>query len=153
MNEELQSANAEQEDVNRELMLRTEEIEQLNSYLQSILASLTMGVAVVNADLEVHLWNEQAFDIWGLRADEVVGRSLLSLDIGLDVEQLSEPLQSCLAGQAPQETVLPAINRRGRRIVCRVLCTPLMSEIGRRQGAVILMETALQHEQDLAHEG
>jgi two-component system CheB/CheR fusion protein len=77
MNEELQSTNEELETVNEELRQRSEELRQVNGFLESILGSLRGGVAVVDSDFLVRVWNKRAEDLWGLRSDEVRGKNLL----------------------------------------------------------------------------
>jgi two-component system, chemotaxis family, CheB/CheR fusion protein len=139
MNEELHSTNEELETMNEELRLRTTDLNQSNAFLRSILAALRAGVAVVDRQLTVLVWNHRAEDLWGLRADEVQGKSLLGMDIGLPVEQL--PLPAFLAGKADFEVVsLAATNRRGRAIQCQVTCTPFLGSEGERAGVVLLME-------------
>ena len=139
MNEELQSTNEELETLNHELRQRTMDVNKLNAFLQSILASLRAGVAVVDRQLTVLVWNHRAEDLWGLRSDEVQGQSLMSLDIGLPVEQL--PIPAFLAGKAEhEEVILAATNRRGRAIQCCITCTPYLGVEGERAGVVLLME-------------
>ena len=85
MNEELQSTNEELETINDELRERTGELNQVNEFLEAILTSLGFGVAVLDAQQRVQVWNRRAEDLWGLRADEAVDNHFLSLDIGLPV--------------------------------------------------------------------
>ncbi len=155
-NEELQAANEEMETVNEELRSTNEELQatndqlrrreiqlgESNAFLNAILASLRMGVAVVGEDLSVKVWNQQATDLWGLRGEEVVGLPFDRLDIGLPVKELIEPIQKCLASAASGsvEVVLAAVNRRGRELACRVLLSPLSAEAGVGHGVCILME-------------
>src|SRR5205823_924418 len=114
------------ETVNGELRQRSEESKQANVFLESILGSIRRGVVVVDAALVVHAWNATAEDLWGLRADEVRGKNLLSLDIGLPVEALRGAIRACAAGESGyQEVAVEATNRRGKPIVCRVTCTPM----------------------------
>ncbi len=141
MNEELQATNEELQTMNAELRRNGEDLDQMNSFLQSILASVRIGVVVVDQNLEVHLWNDRAEDLWGLKADEVVGQSLLNLDIGLPVETLREPVSTFLAGNGKyEELVLNAVNRRGKSIRCRVTCTLRLGTAGERRGVVLLMD-------------
>ncbi len=141
MNEELQSTNEELQTINEELRQRTSDLNQANAFLNSILASLRAGVVVVNPQFNILSWNHEAENLWGLRAGEVRGESLLGLDIGLPVEQLREPIRRCLSGQVgPAELVLRATNRRGRTIDCRISCNPLMGVDQERQGVILLME-------------
>jgi two-component system CheB/CheR fusion protein len=138
-NEELHSTNEELGTLNAELHQRTNALNTTNAFLRSILASLRAGVVVVDRQLTVLVWNHRAEDLWGLRADEVQGMSLLGLDIGLPVNRL--PIQAFLAGKAEYEEVaLTATNRRGRVVECQVTCTPFLGVSGERAGVVLLME-------------
>jgi two-component system CheB/CheR fusion protein len=142
-NEELQTINEELQATNEELRQRTVELNQSTLFLWSILVAMEAGVVVVDWDLNILLWNSRAEELWGLRSDEVMGRSLWSLDIGLPVERLKEPMQAFLAGEGDgRDVVLEAINRRGRPVTCRIS----MSRLDRGEnlvleGIVLLMET------------
>jgi len=146
MNEELQSTNEELQAINEELRERSEELNQVSEFLGAILASLQSGVVVVNQDLQIQTWNHKAEDLWGLRTDEVQGRYFLSLDIGLPIEQLRQPIRICMAGESEShEVILDAINRRGKAITCKVTCAPLksISPLSQEmvvQGLILLME-------------
>ncbi len=141
MNEELQSTNEELQTINQELRLRGEELNQVNSFLESILTSLRAGVVVLDPSLHILIWNRRAEDLWGLRADEVYLRHLMSLDIGLPLEPLKQPMRAIIAGESESyEVLLDATNRRGRAIQCQVVCTPLISTGAQVQGVILLME-------------
>jgi two-component system, chemotaxis family, CheB/CheR fusion protein len=140
MNEELQSTNAEQHEVNQALAVQTAELKRAHSYLDSILSSLSVAVVVVDHDLRVELWNDRAFDLWGLREDEVVGTALPDLDIGLPVTELEEAVRRCVRSSAGRaELALPARTRRGRDVRCTIDVARLADPI-RPPGAVLLME-------------
>jgi two-component system CheB/CheR fusion protein len=146
MNEELQSTNEELETINDELRDRTSDLNQVNDFLEAILTSLGIGVAVVDRQQRVQVWNHRAEDLWGLRQDEAVEHHLLSLDIGLPVEQLAGPLRTVLSGSSDRERArLAAVNRRGRTIECATTILPLRSNAdsdGQVRGAIVLMEDA-----------
>jgi len=141
MNEELQSTNEELQTINEELRQRSDELNEVNSFLESILASMRGGVVVLDAEQRIQIWSDRAEDLWGLRAEEVRGKHFMNLDIGLPVEQLRQSIRACLAGESPVEPVaLNATNRRGKPIVCRVACNPLVSVNGDHRGAILVME-------------
>jgi len=141
MNEELQSTNEELQTVNEELRTRTEEMNHLNAFLESVLTGMRSAAVVVNQNLNVLVWNRRAEDLWGLRADEVQGRSILNLDIGLPVVQLRDVVRPCLSGEKDhQEITLDAVNRRGKKIRCHITCSPLVTASKKREGAILLME-------------
>jgi two-component system CheB/CheR fusion protein len=141
MNEELQSTNQELETINDELNLRTTELNISKGFLETVLSNLKVGVVVVDREFQILNWNNHAEDLWGLRSSEVLGASLLGLDIGLSVEKLKQPIRSVLDGKFNiQELVLPATNRRGKSFVCRVTCTAFTAGTRERQGVVLMME-------------
>jgi two-component system CheB/CheR fusion protein len=143
MNEELQSTNEELETINDELGQRTDELNQTNLFMSSILRSLDAGVIVLDGELRVLAWNEGAFDLWGLRGDEVQGQHLLNLDIGFPVEKLRSPLRAVLGGgDPPAPIVADATNRRGREIRCRASVSVLAGDDGTPRGAIVFMEAA-----------
>ena len=143
MNEELQSMNDELQSTNEELRTRTGEVDRLNEFMEAIFTSLRAGVAVVDRDLRVQVWNKRAEDLWGVRRDEAVGDHLLNLDIGLPVDQLRPTLRRLLAGPPDRhdELVLDAVNRRGRPIRMLVTTTPLKGGNPERVvGVIIVMD-------------
>jgi two-component system CheB/CheR fusion protein len=98
---------------------------------------------VIGSDLRVLVWNPRSEDLWGLRSAEVVGLSLLTLDMGLPVEQLTGAIRTVLAGQGELvEVDLLATNRRGRAMQCHVVCTPLLTADRTVRGVILLMEEA-----------
>jgi two-component system, chemotaxis family, CheB/CheR fusion protein len=141
MNEELQSTNEELQTLNDQLRQSTEEAARLNAFLESVLAGLSSGAVVLDPNYNVMMWNQRAEDLWGLRAEEVRGKSFLGLDIGLPVGELRPLVRACLSGESETGVAtLDAINRRGKRIRCRVGCTPLSAMAGKRDGVILLME-------------
>jgi two-component system CheB/CheR fusion protein len=138
MNEELQSANEELQTINYELSQRTLELNRTNIFIISILKSLQTGMVVIDRSFNILIWNHLLEDLWGLRTEEVINKSLFSLDIGLPVEKLRSPIRDFLFGKKQfQEMILDAINRRGKPIRCYIAITPLMDrEI---EGVVLMM--------------
>jgi two-component system, chemotaxis family, CheB/CheR fusion protein len=142
MNEELQSTNEELQTINDEVRERSDEVMELNSFLESILTSLRGAVVMLDRDLQIHKWNHRAEDMWGLRAEEVLHRNFLNLDIGLPVEQLKIPIKACLAQETEfLELTLEGTNRRGKRITVKVTCTQVtQSGGGDPTGVILVME-------------
>jgi two-component system, chemotaxis family, CheB/CheR fusion protein len=141
MNEELQSTNEELHTTNDELRVRSDDLNRANTFLESILSSLRGAVVVVDSELKVLAWNPVAEDYWGLREDEVRGRNVLGLDIGLPTERLKQPLRACIQATKQSVTlVLDAVNRRGRTMTCHVTISPLVTRDEEIHGAILLME-------------
>ncbi len=141
MNEELQSTNEELETVNDELRHRTHALNDMNLFLDTILATMGVAVVVVDRRQHVQIWNGQARELWGLVSEEVSDQHLMSLDIGLPIEHLKRELRATLAGEAERgEVVLPATNRRGRQFSCRVTLLPVAHDGQGVAGAILMME-------------
>ncbi len=141
MNEELESTNAELQSINTDLRLRTDEVNQLNAFLRAITGNIELGAIVIDAAMRVQVWNERAADLWGLRSDEVIGKPLFELDIGLPLDKLSQLVAPLVTSTARHETVdVDAITRRGRQIRCRVVMHSLGGGSRGSGGAVIMME-------------
>jgi two-component system, chemotaxis family, CheB/CheR fusion protein len=140
MNEELQSTNEELHTVNAELRDRTEELQQSSIFQESILASLESGVVVLDENLTVILWNHQIANLWGVAPEEAKGKSFMSLDTGLPVAQLVDPIRMSMSTGRHQTATLNCINRRGKPIVCRVTCSPLHDGGATIHGALLFME-------------
>jgi len=126
MNEELQSANEELETMNEELLTQTDRIEAARRFLTGILDAVPLGLAVVDEQLDVVLWNQTAEHLFGLRAADVVDRSFLALDFGLPVGSIGPLLHAVAGDDVPRRardsrsTVVEAEDARGMRFSCRV---------------------------------
>jgi two-component system, chemotaxis family, CheB/CheR fusion protein len=141
MNEELQSTNDELETMNDEQATRAAELDRANLLLEGILGSLGVGVVVLDRDHRVLIWNANSTELWGLRADEVEGKQLVELDVGLPVRELQEPMESVLSGKADnRELTVQAVTRRGRQADCAVTIEPLRDGRGTVTGAILLTE-------------
>jgi two-component system CheB/CheR fusion protein len=142
MNEELQSTNEELETMNDELRHRTLELNEMNAFLETILTTIGLAVAVLDRRQYVQIWNGQARELWGLSSEEASDQHLFALELGLPVDRLKSPLRAVLSeGSSREEAVLDAVNRRGEAFQCRVLCMPLTADgNGEVSGVIVLME-------------
>jgi len=148
-NEELQSTNEELETMNEELQSMNDELQSsnaevrvhdLDAFMHSVLESLAAAVAVVDRDGRVQLWNRQATELWGVRADEAVGRGLVDLDIGLPVTEVDPLVRRVLAQEDGDALELDAVNRRGRHIRVRVGGSPVRGADGQVGGAILVVD-------------
>jgi two-component system CheB/CheR fusion protein len=141
MNEELQSTNEELQTINDELRNRSTELNSTNAFLEAIFTSLRSAVVVLDRELRVEIWNAGALALWGLRSEEAQGASFFTLDIGLPVGELHQPIREILSGATVhREVSLNATNRKGKSIRCHVSVTPLLGADRSVTGAILLME-------------
>ncbi|MEU6711165.1 CheR family methyltransferase [Nonomuraea sp. NPDC046802] len=140
MNEELQSTNDELQQINDALTARTIELDEVNTFVSSVVRSLGDAVVVLDGDLRVVVWSPGAEELWGVRADEAVGRAFTALDIGLPLERLAPRLEAAATGRAEAEGMtLEAVNRRGRPTPLDMRLSHLRSEDGDAHGLIVVM--------------
>jgi two-component system CheB/CheR fusion protein len=141
MNEELQSANDELQITNEAVRERSTELNDVNDFLEAVLTAFTSGVIVVDLEMRVLAWNAAAQELWGVRSDEAEGQHLLNLDVGLPADVLRPLVREALTDPGhSSEAQLNAVNRRGRAIVVRLLCSALRGADGKQRGALLTME-------------
>ena len=153
-NEELQSTNEELETTNEELRSTNEELEATNDELrrhsedsgtyrrhaEGVLRAMDAGVIVVDNSLRVMSWNRWSENAWGLRQEEVTGQEFVSLDIGLPVQQLRNAVRGAAIEGRSGDTIVQAIDRRGRPMACRVRTAPLVLDDRTTHGAIVMIE-------------
>ncbi len=141
MNEELHSTNDELQSINDLLQESSRRLDELNAFLGTVLTTLRAAVVVINQELKIMVWTRRAEDLWGIRGDEAVGQHFLNLDIGLPTEALRPVLRQALAGtDEPAVLSVAAVNRRGRPVTVRVVCSSLRGADSTITGAVLVME-------------
>ncbi|OBF53262.1 chemotaxis protein CheR [Mycobacterium sp. 852002-50816_SCH5313054-b] len=141
MNEELQSTNDELQTINDTLHERSVELDDTKNFLDSLINSVQPGMVVVDREMRVVVWNRGCEDLWGLRADEATGTRLTGLDIGLPLDSVRPLIGNAFVDpDSSGETVVDAVNRRGRPARVRVVCTSFRSAEGTVGGALMLME-------------
>ena len=128
--------------MNEELRHRTQEVNDINAFLETILTTIGLAVAVVDRNQRVQIWNGKARELWGVTPEEAEDEHLLSLDIGLPLDKVRQQLRATLAGESQhEEVVLGATNRRGKPFQCRVTFLPLGSAgDGDTSGVIMMME-------------
>jgi two-component system, chemotaxis family, CheB/CheR fusion protein len=143
MNEELQSTNEELQTMNDELRNRGTDLNASNAFLESVFSGLGSGVVVLDRDLRVDVWNTGATELWGLRADETRGANFFSLDFGLPLTELHQPIRDVMEGADNiRELNLAAINRKGRPLACKLRISPLRDAAGASHGVILMMQDA-----------
>lgn len=125
--------------MNEELRLRTGELNRATVLVESMLASLGIGVAVVDHEQRIQMWNDRAKELWGVDIDQVRGKHLLNLDVGLPLGELRDELRAGISGTT-NEKRLDARDRRGRDVVCQVRTAPLADASGAIAGAIVMMQ-------------
>jgi len=141
LNEEARSSYEEMESVNEELRIHADQATSYRLYLESVLRAMNGGVVVMDAQHRINSWNRWSENTWGLPAEEVVGTTFEALDIGLPVRGLRETLARVEAGaEEIAELLLEGVDRRGRRIVCRIRVSQLLAEGGSGHGLVLVFQ-------------
>jgi len=141
LNEEARSSNDEMESVNEELRIQAEQASSYRIYLESVLRSMNGGIIVLDDKRVIQGWNRWSENMWGLRTEEVIGTAFDALDIGLPVHMLRDAMAIVHSGREEQlEQALEGIDRRGRRVLCKVTVSELLDEAHDGHGTVLLFQ-------------
>lgn len=129
--------------MNDELRQRTLDLREVNAVMETILRAKGVGIIVVDREQHVRVWSRQSEELWGLRADEVMGVPVFGLDIGLPLDAVRPALKKALTDDSEPETIeVGATDRRGRSFRCRVTSLPLVVDGGEVTAAIVLAERA-----------
>lgn len=141
INEELQSTNDELHTINDTLRERSVELDEARAFLGALVNSIRLGMVVVDREMRVVEWNRGCEELWGLRSDEAVGLPITALDIGLPLDSVKPLIGNAFVDpEATGQTLVEAVNRRGRRTEIRVTCTSFRATGGAVSGALLLMD-------------
>jgi two-component system CheB/CheR fusion protein len=141
LNEEARSSNEEMESVNEELRIQAEQASGYRLHLESVLRTMNGGIIVLDQRHLIQSWNRWSENSWGLRTEQVVGTSFDKLDIGLPVHLLRDAMAAVQMNREEQvEQVLAGMDRRGRRIMCRIIVSGLRDEDGAGEGLVLVFQ-------------
>jgi two-component system, chemotaxis family, CheB/CheR fusion protein len=141
LNEEARSSNEEMESVNEELRIQAEQASVYRIYLESALRAMNGGIVVLDPNGAIRSWNRWSENTWGLRAEEALGTKFDLLDIGLPIGKLRDALTAVELGREEHvDKILDGVDRRGRRILCRVRVSALTDDESNAHGLVLIFQ-------------
>jgi two-component system, NtrC family, nitrogen regulation sensor histidine kinase GlnL len=123
------------EGANAELRQRLDEVADLKSYTDNILASLTNGIVTVDLDGRVVTLNPAAELLTGFFAGEVIGR--YCTEVFAQTPELGEVLMETIASRAAMPGVAATLHRRnGRTRPVEISAAPLKGGEGKDLGVI-----------------
>ena len=126
------------EGANAELRQRLDEVADLKSYTDNILASLTNGIVTVDLDGRVVTLNPAAEMMTGFFAGEVIGR--YCTEVFVQTPELGEILMETIASRSATPGVAATLHRRnGRTLPVEISAAPLKGGEGKDLGVIAAM--------------
>jgi PAS domain S-box-containing protein len=115
-------------------------LEETTQRLQAIVETCPDPILAIDDEGEIQLWNEAAEDLFGYQSEEVVGNSILSLDLHDDGQesQIIEQFQQAMAGEQLRDFEIERQTRSGEPIHLSVSTAPLGDETGSITGLMAL---------------
>ena len=115
-------------------------LEETTQRLQAIVETCPDPIFALDDEGEIQLWNEAAEDLFGYQSEEVVGNSILSLDLHDDGQesQIIEQFQQAMAGEQLRDFEIERQTRSGEPIHLSVSTAPLRGEAGSITGLMAL---------------
>jgi two-component system sensor histidine kinase AtoS len=135
MTSQLRQQRTALESANAELRRRLEEVADLKTYTDNLLASLTNGIVTVDLDGRVVTLNPAAEMLTGFFAGEVMGR--YSTEVFEQTPALGEILMETIASRAATPGIAATLHRRhGRTVPVEISAAPLKGGEGKDLGVI-----------------
>ena len=136
----------------RQLHVKAEELGRMQQFSENILESLNDGLAVLDRDGRVVRWNRRLEELYGLRHEEAVGRSLPQLFDEPFVGLIVGSTANAPEGAAHYRIPLTTRHQPARRLLVNLAATPLRDAHGDIVGSIVVVEdisTRVQLEEQL----
>ena len=136
----------------RQLRVKAEELDRMREFSENILESLNDGLAVVNRDDRVIRWNRRLEELYGVRHEDAVDRSMSEIFEDGFFETLRAARRESPEGAAIYRVPLATRHDPPRRVLVNVATTPLRDSDGAIAGSIVVIEdisTRVQLEEQL----
>ncbi|PKQ38218.1 MAG: hypothetical protein CVT59_03040 [Actinobacteria bacterium HGW-Actinobacteria-1] len=118
-------------------LLRLGMLEQLSTLLEAAFASTSDAVVQIDLDGVIRRWNAAAEQLYGWRADEVIGKSVSTLDAGWTRFARSRIRETALDGRSSEREMIQC-DKNGTRLPVRMTLLPLFDETGNASSVVAI---------------
>jgi PAS domain S-box-containing protein len=124
----------------RQLRMKADELERMREFSENILESLNDGLAVVNRDDRIVRWNRRLEELYGVRHEDAVSRSLEEVFSAGFFEVLRSARRESTEGGAFYRVPLATRHEPSRRLLVNVATTPLRESDGAVAGTIVIIE-------------
>ncbi|HLB70566.1 MAG TPA: PAS domain S-box protein, partial [Candidatus Methanoperedens sp.] len=140
-NEELKSANEQLETANEELRDVTEQLNANNQYNKKIIQSIDQSLIVLNRSGIITTWNPPSEEMWGLNEEDAIGRSIFTLTIGIDAEDLRQKIRQANESRTNyHEGALEYTARTGEKRLIELTIIPVIDITGKILSSMLLLQ-------------
>jgi PAS domain-containing protein len=137
-NDELLRDNTELRSIADDLRQRTDELNLVAVFLQSVLTSLRGAVIVADNTFAIRVWNAEAERLWGIPRRTAM-RSLLSeLDLGFPQDLLAPSIEAAMRGEVIDDVEISVRRTAGDHAAYNVSVTPLLGPGASVHGVTLL---------------
>lgn len=137
-NESLLRDNAELRSIADELRTRTDELNVVALFLQSVLTSISGAVVVMDDAGGIRVWNAEAERLWGIPRRVAMRSDFSDLDLGFPKSCLDQPIAAGLRGEVSAAVPIDVTTASGRLDPRMVSVTPLLGPGATVHGATLL---------------
>jgi hypothetical protein len=124
----------------RQLRVKADELNGLREFSENILESLNDGLVVVNRDDRVVRWNRRLEELYGLRHEDAVGRSLGEILDPVFFDMLRSARRDSPDGAAAYRLPIATRHDPARRLLVNLATTPLRDSDGAIAGTIVVIE-------------
>lgn len=140
-NEELETTNEELVSTNEELRGVTEQLNANNQYNKKIIQSIDQSLIVLNRSGIITTWNPPSEEMWGLNEEDAIGKSIFSLTIGIDAEELRQKIRQANESRTNyHEGALEYTARTGEKRLMELTIIPVIDITGKILSSMLLLQ-------------
>ncbi|MDR3641781.1 MAG: PAS domain-containing protein [Humidesulfovibrio sp.] len=120
---------------------RTQQLASTNREMNQVLSSISAILFVVDTEGRVRKWNQAAMTLLRKPGEDIMGRHILDLPLGLDVGPLGEGLVKCRQdNQLVKIHNLPYKSNEGKEGFLAFSVSPILDEDGRHGGFLLMAD-------------
>jgi PAS domain S-box-containing protein len=112
-------------------LTETRKLEEAKFFLASIVESSNDSIITINFQREITSWNKAAENLYGYRAEEVLGKDLTILTLPVDLEQLKQNINTIQHNGAVKIFNTVRVNKDGRKMHLEIVLSPVKNSAGK----------------------
>jgi two-component system, sporulation sensor kinase E len=127
-------------DYEAQLRLRQQALEATRDFLSGIIEGSAEAIVTLDAEGRILTWNRAAEEIYGWKAEELIGQHVHRLLPGPEaIEEFERGIRRLRQGHTIRDLETTRVRKDGRRITVRIVRSPLRDAAGEFAGSVAIV--------------
>jgi len=117
------------------------ELREFNQQMQALLNASPVGIQITDKDVHIETWNPACEQIFGWKAEEVIGKDLPYVPLQ-DAKESQQRAQRIFTGETFKNVQVERRRKDGSKIIVELSCAPLSNTEGKYNRALTIIEDA-----------